>query len=303
MEEGDTTVVLRTASADENFDTVHKNLNNATSADDNAYDPENPIDSLLNYCVQEVLYSDFLSSMFLGKVSIGKRAKAAAVIQKIFQANVFKPIQEFIKADIANKNNFSIPPEDVQTFNAFMSVVSAKVFLYSSDIFPKHSWPWTLSREAVFVLNNQTKYTGMALQSIFDSEQTGPIGFLATSMLLNKIKSPYSSVFARKGLSMLSSGNFRKDCRLLFEGDSLLSQSFNRLIEALQYLNEEDINALNDILTPVQGKFLRDSRKLMKENKGKPTFEILAPSLDELWKRELEYKTQKLLFEYSLKFA
>ena len=196
---------------------------------------------------------------------------------------------------------FYIPLDQQETMEAatrsMYAGAYAAVFKYSNDFFPKGSWPWTAARESVFVLGGKGKYTRAELERIYESKQTGPLGYLTIAKLLTYIKHPTTRAFAHRGLERLSADDFRKDIRLFLEGDSLLVQSVEEIVLALRDLDYDDIEAIGAILPPEAGKFLRQTAQLLRAANGKPNTEVLAPALDEYWDRALKEQIEAELKE------
>jgi len=89
--------------------------------------------------------------------------------------------------------------------------------------------------------------------------------------------------------------DFRKDCRLILEGDSVLAQCFARTAEALKGLDDEELEALLLILPPKHRQPVRSAVELLREAKDQPASEVLAPPLDEYWNDVLKKKVQTAL--------
>jgi len=133
------------------------------------------------------------------------------------------------------------------------------------------------------------------LQRIYESQQIGPIGYLTTARLLSYIKSPLTRPFAARGLQKLSADDFRKDWRLVLEGESVLSQCLARTAEALRDMDDEDLEALLLLFSPERREFLRNFVRLLRQDKSRPVGEVVAPALDEYWEKVLKKKVESAL--------
>ena len=165
--------------------------------------------------------------MNVEEVPAEDRARAAAALKKIFAKRILMPFDNLLARLSADHGApFHVPAaRSDSTETAMSSLVSglaAFVFTYVDNLFPKGSWPWTTAREAVFVLGGSGKYTGMELQRIHDSENTGPLGYLTIAKLLTQIKHPGATELAERGLLRLSVADFHKDLRVLLEEESAL---------------------------------------------------------------------------------
>src|SRR6266581_766383 len=150
----------------------------------------------------------------------------------------------------------------------------------------------TLARESGLILTGKTKYTEQALKDIFESSQTGPLGYLAAAKLLSRAQSPLAPVFATKGLDRLSTADFRRDCQLLLDGEFVFAQCFRRLAEAIQRLDDSEVQMLARLQsTSVAESFLHLVQSL-REGKDKPLGETIIAALDEYWDKELKRKVE-----------
>src|SRR5204863_1563474 len=100
----------------------------------------------------------------------------------------------------------------------------------------------------VFVAGGQGKYTEMELKRLLASDETGPIGFLATAKLLTFVDPAGAAKVAMAGLENLGGMAFRKDCRLLLEGNSGLSCCSRQLADVFAELSEQEVQALCAVL-------------------------------------------------------
>ncbi|MCP4450271.1 MAG: hypothetical protein GY809_02335, partial [Planctomycetes bacterium] len=176
-----------------------------------------------------------------------------------------------------------------------VAMVSAVVFEMTNELFPPESWPWTLSRESVFVAGGLGKYTGMELRRLYQSPQTGPIGCLAAAKLLTFVNEPLSRTFAAKGLKQLSVTDFQKDWGLFVEEDRLLSECLILMGRALKDLDDPDLEALLAFCSPPQAQFIRDVVQGMHEKETESIQQVLTPVLERHWQNELRTEVEKAL--------
>ena len=155
-------------------------------------------------------------------------------------------------------------------------------------------------REGVLVVMQQGRYTGQALTELCESSETGPLGFLAAAMLLNQFHSPATRQIAARGLERLSAEDFRRDCRVLLTGHSVLSQCLQNLASSLAGLNEDAVNALTASQPHARATFIRECARRLRESKGQPVFEALAPALDQYWNSEFRAEVAAALRSQSV---
>ena len=166
-----------------------------------------------------------------------------------------------------------------------MAMVSTWLLLHSDELFEPRSWPWTLLREACFTVQGKGRYTDEALTGIYESSETGPLGYLAIAEVLGHFQPPLARKFAARGLERLSAADFRRDCRLFLEGNSISSQCCQRLAASLRALDDEQVAALAKLQSPARGEFIRECSRRLRAAKDQPVLEALAPALDAYWER------------------
>ena len=169
-----------------------------------------------------------------------------------------------------------------------MGLAAGWLLRHGDEMFAARSWPWTLLREASFTVQGKGRYTDQALTGIYESSETGPLGYLMVAQVLSQMQPPLARKFAARGLERLSTADFRRDCRLFLTGDSVFSQCLQRLAAALRELDNEQVAALAKLQSPVRGEFIRESSRRLRAAKDQPVMEALAPALDSYWEGELK---------------
>ena len=292
------------------FDQVMNQIEKATAQCRNEFKPQEPFSSTLAYLAEEkVLQKLFVQSSLSRKVTPEQLASATTVLARILEKRPLAPLEGLIlKGPAESGEDFTLPQDSPQTsgtpLQKLLTKFSAVIFKWCNDLFPQRSWPRTIAREAVFVFGGMGRYTTTELQRIYESKETGPIGCLATGNLLNIIKWPqwpHARAFADRGLERLSADDFRNDWRLLLKGESVLAQCLVRTAEAFRDLDDEDIEALVLLLPPERATFVRNSVRLLREEKGKPVGEVLRPALDEYWEKVLKKRVEAALRKLAIK--
>jgi hypothetical protein len=282
------------------FDRAVTEITEMTASHHNFMDSHRPLNSWVGYLVEDLLESEFFALYLFKDVPSEKRVRAATVLRKIFDRQILSPLDKLIARLAEDEGeDFYIPPDQPQTIEAATkSVYTATYAMVNKDIndfFPKGSWPWTAAREAVFVLGGKGEYTRAELERIYNSEETGPLGYLTIAKLLTYIKHPATTAFAQKGMERLSAADFRKDYRLILQGESVFTESVAEMAQALRNLDDEDVDALAAILSPEAGEFFLRSVGLIREGKVKPVGEALAPALDDYWNKALKQQVEAKL--------
>jgi hypothetical protein len=168
-------------------------------------------------------------------------------------------------------------------------------------IFPRRSWPWTVVREAGFYIQGKGTYTHTEIGNLLVSEDIGPLGCLAIAHLLALANSEGAKLFATKGkVGGLTVAEFRKDTRLLTQGDALLAQLTRKVAAILREAEPAEIDAVAELLPAEFAAWLRKSAADVRLGADRAAEDILRDSLDELWltflqdwtRRELDKLTQ-----------
>jgi hypothetical protein len=229
-----------------------------------------------------------------------QRQRAMAAMNKLLSTTVWLPIDQNM-TNIAAES-FFIPSDETDAAlagNSLSALFAAFGFRYCNALFPKHSWPWTIARESVFVLANQTTYTESELQRIYESEDTGPIGCLVIAELLAKLNSSSAGTFAIGGLTRLGSAHFQNECRVLLEGQSGLARAFSNMASALREMPVEELEALAALLPPDESTFLKDCARNLRAAPNEPLSTSLRSALDAYWENSLRARVRQLLLKLS----
>lgn len=265
----------------------------------NLYDEQKPSGTFLSYVIAEGFDAALAFDVFKGSSEdLSKRASAA--VRKLIRPELFGGFDELLKS-VEGKEIFFIPVDVDQAAaqNALAAMLAGFVFRGANVVFPENSWPWTVAREAVFVLKGQTQYTGEQLDRLFDSQEMGPVGFYVTAALLNRVQPELAKRFGLRGLTRLQGSYFEEDCKLLFDGKTALSRSVAQLAKDLQLLEADDLKAI-EALFPGTGELLEKAAARGRVNARASASEMLSPLLEFFWedhlKAVLRKELQKLAF-------
>ena len=229
-------------------------------------------------------------------VSLEQRRLALTALSKALSPELFLSLHQQLFGD--ETNTFIVPMDEIDQRSAQDSVTSFIAFYafdYSSGMFQKYSWPWTVARESAFVLMNQGRYTGEELDRLKDSPATGPIGYLTVAQLLALAGSPTARDFALGGLLHLNDHDFLHDCDLFLRGDSGLAQNFARLVQKLRTLPADELAALVAILPEAEANLLRESADALRSHPEAAPSEVLAPALSNYWRQNLRAEVRESL--------
>lgn len=280
------------------FEQAWQTLEQFTSSHPNLRNPERPVSTLLTYALEAALDDHFLAAILLKKLPLEARPRVAAAAHSLLSEHIFAPLDDIV-SQLGTPGEFEIPleaPESVEVAQKMAgSFLAALIFKYTHEFFPPRSWPWTVLHEAVFVTGQQDKYTGLELERLYNSEETGPLGFLTIAELLKHMGSQMAKSFAEKGLTRLSAAEFRSDVRLLADGNTPLARTIQNLAAGLRELPQEEVEAVTTTLPPIAAAMLRQTVMLLRQGQGKPLSEVLAPVLDLFWDLQLRDRVQARL--------
>jgi hypothetical protein len=256
------------------------------SSSTNLFSSEHPKTSTVGFLVGEALRIGL--SRMATNLPAARRELMITSLERLFSP-------EFLDLDRTSASDpdeevFAIPLDETDAAiaqNNLLALFSGMIFRYCSEWFPKYSWPWTLARESVLVLASKGVYAEGELERLSRSEETGPLGSLATAYLLGQVNPPAGRTFATRGLTRLSVADFKADCRLFLEGDTGLARAFARITAALAKMPESEVEALAANLPPEEAAMVKNAATALRQAQGQPLLEVLSPALETYWKTKL----------------
>jgi len=259
-----------------------------------AYDTNAPLSSAVAFLVEEAVQSRLLKSLLHArKVSEGS-SRLPAMLRRLNLTNILSPLNQLLPptlADARGETGFWIPEEPGAvpgSGNLMVDMVGSWLLRHSDQLFEAGSWARALLREAALVVQKQGSYTEQVLAEVYESSETGPLGCWVAASLVGRADSPWRQKFAARGLERLSAEYFRRDCRLLLTGRSVLSQCFEELAATLGRLSEEELAAVVEKQPAARAAFIRDSAQRLREAKQQAALDVIAPALDLYWQAELK---------------
>ncbi len=268
-----------------------KNLE-ATAAT-NLCDPNHPIASFVPFISELLTSSNFLTA----GASSAQQPALASAFQKILTPSLFAPLDELPTAPVvAPAERFRIPfnPE-VVIGNGTLGQFAMIGVPYCNQLFVRNSWTWTLARESLNVLTGTNKYTNREVARLYSSDDIGPLGYLAGANLLTFADRDLARAFGKKGLDSLTVESFQKDCRVLFQSESIASRIVLQFIANVRQLNDEEAKALSTVLNPTVSEFVSAMAAKSKPAAEKPTPQATADFLKDLWEASLKPKVEAAL--------
>ena len=258
-------------------------------------DTNAPLSSAVAFLAEELLSSKYLESFLRTNLSSETAARLPGLLRQFRLGEILAAVEPARWANPMGRREtkwFSRYPLTGKHARCersdVMGLAAGWLLLHSDEMFAARSWPWTLLREASFTVQGKGRYTDQALTEIYESSETGPLGYLTVAQVLSQMQPPLARKFAARGLERLSTEDFRRDCRLFLTGDAVLSQCCQRLAAALRELDDEQVAALAKLQSPVRGEFIRECARRLRAAKDQPVMEALAPALDSYWEGELK---------------
>jgi TPR repeat protein len=178
---------------------------------------------------------------------------------------------------------------------ALATHLSAWVFGMTNAWFPRQSWPWTLSRETVFILGGRGKYSMAELQRLYESGEMGPVGYLTAAQVLSRINPGLGGAFAGKGLNNLTAKDFHKDVHVFLAGDLAMGRCLIDVGKGVRSLDEQEIPILLSPFDEGTRAVMRRAVDRLRLDASEPVEDALPAAMDELWEALLRDRVESSL--------
>ncbi|MCX6928749.1 MAG: ankyrin repeat domain-containing protein [Verrucomicrobia bacterium] len=268
-----------------------------------------PLSSAISFFAEEVWTSKYLGVIYGTNFASETAARLPTLLHQFKLGEILSPLDRLVvgtNAPAAKQGAFLIPEawSSSELTHFDMWAVLTSWFLHHSDeLFAAHSWPWTLLRETSFTIQHKGTYTDQALKEVYESSETGPLGYLAFAQVLGMMQPPTARKFAARGLERLSTADFRRDWSLLLAGNSVFSQCVLRLAATLRDMSDEQIAALAKEQSILRGEFIAECSRRLRAAKDQPITNALAPVFDTYWERELKEQVKSAVQELTVDLA
>jgi len=257
----------------------------------NVCNTNNPFGSAIGFFGSELVQLPFVETFLQSRLPPDVITRLPFLLHRLSEGTQFSGLLDYL--DFSPSTNDPVHdfviPETPHPEGGTLCMLSRVILTESDLILPPRSWPWTVMREAGFSLRSQQNYLMPDLVEIYNSDETGPLGYLTVSLLLEKMKLPQARLLARQGLQHLSAKAFRNDCYVLLDEHYAAGQLTARILRTLGDLDQPDLDILLKGLRPARAEFIRDCiRRMRSAPKDQPLFETLAPALDAVWDKDLK---------------
>lgn len=157
--------------------------------------------------------------------------------------------------------------------------------LWLPKIFPADSWPYWLCHDGLVAADGKTDLVQAAIGRVVQWDRTGPLAYIVLSQWYKHSAPRYSLPFARRGLTRLSTEDFRRDYDLLLNPSYIPGQCVLRLADAIRQMDEAEQARLRASAKAVFGEEVAAMIERLIESKERPSGQVLAAALDELWEK------------------
>ena len=251
-----------------------------------AFRPEAPLSSSLAFLTEAALRSDLLPPLLGTNVAAATWAHLPGLLDALRLPEALRPLEQ-VRGAYPNpprgEEEFVVP-EPPADQNDYLAAVVSLLLPLADKLLPDGSWAWTLVHESALVARGRTAYTAPTLEGFYRSAATGPLGYWAAAGLLAWAHEPaLAGLFRTRGLQRLAAADFRRDCTMLLDRQSVLGQCLWNLALGLRDLPEADRQGLATSLPPFVAQFLQDAGRALRQAPGPPDRETLTPALDALW--------------------
>lgn len=187
------------------------------------------------------------------------------------------------------KSSFHVPVDSTQGQNLTMPILLGLGFIQLSEAaFPPDTWMSTLSREMLFSLAGNHRYTSTTIDSLLADPEMGPLGSLLAARMIDFVMPGKVRMFEEKALRQCTADGFRRDWELATRGDSSLAKMITGMFDALAALTPAEEADILLLLGPDRAAWFRDLLVALRSRPpGGKLADCIAPHMDALWTNHL----------------
>ncbi len=273
----------------------------------NEFDAARPISSVMAFCCREQfieLLEEHIEITGPPK-SILTDPRVLTVLRKSLDRGLLRPVDEyFLQPKEDQQDEFDIPgstPSAGGLTPQMLQLAAGHLLVpLADDLFPRGSWPWTLTRESGFVLADKSKYSNLELGKLYRAADNGPLCHLATAQLLEFVNPQFARLFAAQGLERLVLEDFRNDCRVLLNDEFLFGKCVIRAGEILRELDDADVALIGSLIVKEPELFV-ECVHVLRRNANQTVAQSLPAAMDRLWeiglRQHIEWALRRLWTE------
>jgi hypothetical protein len=187
--------------------------------------------------------------------------------------------------------SFSIPVGAAEAKRAAESggVTYAQLIMpVTGSLFPYGTWPWSMGRAFVCLLNGRQEQGLRELAELMRSDAMGPVGYHVLAALMDRLSNKNAQPIALLGLKRLSLEHFHRDAvPLVVDNDRLPGLAARDFVRFLGDLEPDDVEILVAYLEPHVKEGIRTCVEAAREYRDEPDREQTRHVLEALWKSSL----------------
>jgi len=260
-----------------------------------------PISSLCSFATSEIMHHLLAAAGEASEADRGASIAMTAAISRFAEHVAFESLDRLIAKTPAAEEGaaapFVIPSARPGSGPDLTEIVVRAGIPMAHRFFPPQSWPCTLIRESLLMVSGKGLYARAELQRLYESDRVGPFGFCATAHLLTFVDGRMAKAFAAKGMRLLNSEGFQRDCLALIEGDSILGEIVLKTAGSLRTLSAGEAEALGAGIGGLAGEVFVACTRRLHESGERPLGEALPAALEPLWDRVLKDRVEAMLRE------
>jgi hypothetical protein len=307
-EDKDRLSTLEIKFADGVFQQRMDEIEKASAGFKNAYDPRRPCHSIIQTLWNdESLWRLYELGNRENKEYDPRIAKQVRQIgRSLLEHDVLAPIDEWVLSasqtpQVKEEDKFSLPTDSSRAAGSDLQKLLAQLPAWSlraaDRLFPRESWPWTLSREMTLGWAGHKEFTASELRRLADSRDMGPLGYLCTARLLRLFELDGYQAVAGQGLKRLTAADFRKDYRALLPPDRIPATVVHHVAETLRGMKARDVKFVSQAWLNDRAVLLESLARELRAHRDKPIPQALEALLDQYWETTLRAEAKSLLRE------
>lgn len=285
------------------FDQAIQQFDKEVQAIPNAFDLQNPLQSIIDFSCQGIIdTANDLSKLHnesspQSVIAPEQLSRFCSLLRLAGRAvsHVCKPALKKPVPRDPSQPKFRIPLAVGTQIHTFFFLSPLALGL-SRDVFAEETWPWSFSRATAFLVGGKQELASESFKKLLESPSTGPIGCLTIATAMTFLNPAQRRDFAVEGLSRLNLRSFRRDYQVLLHEDAPISKVAVRYVELLRDMPPDELRQLVRYLadgqadSPIEQALLR-----LVQDKDQPPRDALIKFLDELWEPVLMPKVKQRL--------
>lgn len=262
----------------------------ATSASKHAdaFQSQRALGSALGFIASELTLAKPVWASTQGSPSAEPQAALASALEKLLASSFLDPMQPLLAEakSLGRDHEFTIPSKSMENKDAARQMferVAVWCAGHAQELAPAGSWLQTLLRESAFTLNSRAEHTSAAIARLAASESLGPIGCSLGLHALLRLNQDSWTTFRDLGSRRLTTGDFRRDYRMLLDPGSAMTHCLANLARELGTLTPPEVEAIAGLLPPDSAALVREVASATRKVKDFPVTDAIGPALDRWW--------------------